>query len=51
MFVINIALSSNKSKVNKPRKNEQSYTYTVHQYFTWKPNVGENHIMVFLISL
>jgi hypothetical protein len=33
IFVINIALSSNKRRVNKPRKNEKSYTYTVHQYF------------------
>ena len=31
--MINIALSSNKCRVNKPWKNEQSYTYIVHLCF------------------
>jgi hypothetical protein len=32
-------------------RNEQSHTYTIHQFFMLKPKLRENHIMLYFICL
>ena len=51
IFMINLQIQFNKCGINKPWKmNNHTHTqYT--SIFTWKPNAGENHRMVFLICL